>query len=445
MPNLRPRNSPRRVSRRALLASSAALALAAPFYRLLEAPSRARAATTAKRIILWFSPNGTLHEHWRPIGSGASFSFSAGSILEPLAAHKSQLLVLDGLDFERARGGSHEGGMEHMLTGGGGPSVDQLIAQQLSALGPGAAPALGASTPFSSIELGVQTSAWGAGIQTRMSYNEAHEFVHPEDDPLAAYKRLFGAVAGTPSELDASLAAKRSVLDLVKGELSGLQRELGTLERKKLDAHLDALRSLERRLTPGGSAACGGVVAPMIADAKSNAAFADAGDAQMELLVSAAACDLARVLSLQWSHTVSPAIFSWAGVNEGHHELSHKDDANTAGIADFVTAERWIAGRFALFLDKLAATDDPTGGGSLLDTSTVVWTKELGDSRLHDFKSVPFVIAGGGNGYWKPGRYLDFGGTPHQKLLVSLCQSMGVEVDHFGVSDITGALTELQT
>ncbi|MFI5309361.1 MAG: Tat (twin-arginine translocation) pathway signal sequence domain protein, partial [Polyangiales bacterium] len=106
-------------------------------------------------------------------------------------------------------------------------------------------------------------------------------------------------------------------------------------------------------------------------------------------------------------------------------------------------AERWFATQFASLLDKLASTPEADGSGSLLDTSTVIWVKELGDSRLHDFKAVPFVIAGSGNGYWKPGRYLKLDSVPHQKLLVSLCLAMGVDVDHFGVSDITGDLPEL--
>jgi hypothetical protein len=73
----------------------------------------------------------------------------------------------------------------------------------------------------------------------------------------------------------------------------------------------------------------------------------------------------------------------------------------------------------------------------------VVWVKELGDSRLHDFISVPFVIAGGGNGFFSPGRYLKFSAEPHQKLLVSLAQSVGVDVDSFGVTDISGTLPGL--
>lgn len=419
-----------RLSRRRLLHSAGAALLAAPFYRLLGGGHKAHAAGLSKRLIVWFSPNGTVHEHWRPTGDGAAFDFAAGSILEPLKAHKASLLVLDGLDFERARGGSHEGGMEHMLTGGGAASVDQFIAQRV-----------GGGTPFQSIELGVQTSVWGAGIQTRMSYDDTHGFVHPEDDPSAAYRRLFGGGGGGDAA-DAATVARHNVIDLLKGELTGLEKELGHEERGKLDAHLTSLRQLERQLD-GAGGACGGVMKPTIVDTRSNERFPDVGKLQTDMLVAAAACDLSRVLSLQWTHTVSPTIMSWAGAGEGHHELSHKDNGNTAGVASFVQTERWLATQFASLLDRLATTQEADGSGSLLDTSTVVWVKELGDGRLHDFKSVPFIIAGKGNGHFAPGRYVKFSNQPHQRLLVSLCQAMGVEVDSFGASDITGALPGL--
>ena len=424
------------ISRRKCLKSLGAAALCAPFYRLLAEPAKVRAAVSPKRIIFWFSPNGTVHKFWRPSGENANFDFPAGSILEPLAAHKSSLLVLDGLNFVGARGGSHEGGMEHALTGGGAPSLDQFMASKL-----------GMATAFPSIELGVQTSAWGASVQTRMSYNDKHQYVHPEDDPAAAYRRLFGgapaaaANGGTPA-----IDPKKSVLDLVRSELSALKQQLGTAEQIKLDAHLDSLRQIERRVAgaaAAGGASCAGMQAPPAGDVKANDRFPDIGKLQMDVLVAAAACDTSRVLSLQWTHTVSPTIFSWAGANEGHHELSHKDDSNAAGVAAFVKAERWMAGQFATFLDKLKATPEADGSGSLLDTSTVVWVKELGDGRLHDFKSVPFVIAGGGNGYWKTGRYLKLNDVPHQKLLVALAQSMGIATESFGSPDVTGALTGL--
>jgi hypothetical protein len=412
--------------------------LCAPFYRLLAAPPRVRAAIAPKRIIFWFSPNGTVHNFWRPTGENASFDFPAGSILEPLATHKPNLLVLDGLNFVSTRGESHEGGMEHAMTGGGAPSIDQFLASKL-----------GMATPFPSIELGVQTSLWGASKQTRMAYDASHQFVHPEDDPVAAYRRLFGGAAAPAAASGGSaplVDPQAGVLDLLRGELTALEQQLGNEERVKLDAHLDALRQIERRVAgaaAAGGGSCGSLKPPTLADPKTNERFPDVGGLQTDILVAAAACDLSRVLSLQWTHTVSPTIFSWAGATEGHHELSHKDDGNAAGVASFVQAERWMATQFASLLDKLAATPEADGSGSLLDTSTVVWVKELGDSRLHDFKSVPFVIAGGGNGYWKTGQYLKFAAEPHQKLLVTLGQSMGIEMDSFGAPDVTGALAGL--
>jgi hypothetical protein len=410
-----------------------AAAIAAPFFTVASERVQAQTARRAKRVIFWFTPNGTVHRHWRPTGEGASFAFPAGSILEPLADHRPHLLVLDGLNFERVRGGSHEGGMEHMLTGGGATSVDQYIAA-----------AVGGDTPFPSLEFGVQTSAWGAGVQTRMCYNNAHQFIHPEDNPSNAFRRLFAGVSADPTEVDPAVLARRSVIDVVKAELGDLRSELGVLERRKLDAHLDSVERIERRLkgeVTGG--ACTPPAAPAAIDTRSNERFPDIGELQMDLLVLAASCGLSRVLSLQWSHTVSPTILSWAGGNEGHHELSHKDDSNAAGVQAFVANERWFATQFANFLTKLDRVTEPDGSGTLLETSIVVWCKELGDGRLHDFKSVPFVIAGSGNGFFKTGRYLKLGGQPHQKLLVSLCHGMGLTNDSFGVADITGSLPEL--
>ena len=109
--------------------------------------------------------------------------------------------------------------MEAMLTGGGadtstqGQSVDQYIASRLPA-----------DTPFPSLELGVETDAWGGGVQTRMLYAPGHTFVSPDQDPVSVYKRLFGAADATPAQVDAALRKKLSVLDVLRHELAGLQQ-----------------------------------------------------------------------------------------------------------------------------------------------------------------------------------------------------------------------------
>ncbi len=384
-------------------------------------PRPARAEARARRLVVFFSPNGTIHRHWRPVGAGRNFAFAAGSILEPLEAVRSEITVLDGIDF--LNGTNHEGGMRVMLTGGGGEStgtggasLDQVVARGLDT-----------STALPSLDLGVQTSAWGGNVQTRMAYAGAGRFVAPEDRPLDVYRRLFGEADGPA---DARLAARRSVLDVVRGELRAFSRTLPGPERARLDAHLEALRDVERGLSAGPPAAgsCAPPERPGF-DPLANDNFPFVGAAQSDLLVAALACDLTRVASLQWSHTVSPTVFSWLGIGEGHHALSHSGDGNAAGVAQFVSAERWYAGRFAALIERLAALPEPAGDGRLLDHTLVVWAKELGDSRLHDTRSVPFVLAGGPA---RGGRYLDLGGVPHQRLLVTLCHAMGLDLPTFG-------------
>jgi hypothetical protein len=264
-----------------------------------------------------------------------------------------------------------------------------------------------------------------------MSYASGGTFVTPEDRPRKAFQRMFGDVTGAdPSELDKLALRKRSILDVVKGDLADLYPRLGREEQIKLEQHLDALRKTEKGMTGVGN--CATPLSPVEIDPYANDNFPAVGRAQMDLLVTALACGLTRVASIQWAHTVSPTVFRWLGLTEGHHDLSHKDDSNAQGVADFVTAERWHAEQFAYLLSALGTLPEPGGSGTMLDNTVVLWAKELADGRRHDGKSVPFILAGKAGGYLKTGRYLNFGGAPHQKLLVSICQAMGLTNPTFG-------------
>ena len=415
-----PHKPPRVVSRRSFTAGLGAALLAAPFVGLLTRAGRAHAATgrTAKRLVVFFTPNGTVPARWRPSGTETAWSLPAGSILEPLAPHKDKLIVIDGLRFVGAD--NHEGGMAAMLTGKGGAghesrgmSVDQFVAA-----------AIGGATRLRSLEVGVQTSAWGGSTQTRMSYTGPGQYAPPDDRPRGVFSRLYGGAA--PGGADAALARRRSVLDAVKGDLSDLRGRLGGEEQQVLDQHLTSLRELERGL---GGGTCSGGTAPADLAVYDNASFPAIGKAQMDLLVSALACGATNVASIQWAHTVAPHVFSWLGLSDGHHSLSHMDDSNTAGVAAFVKAERWFSEQFGYLLGKLAATADPAGG-TLLDSTLVVWCKEMGDARAHVCTDVPFVLAGGGA--FTPGRYLKTGGTAHARLLVSICHALGLTNTTFG-------------
>ncbi|OJH39653.1 DUF1552 domain-containing protein [Cystobacter ferrugineus] len=430
----------RRLGRRQFTAGIGATLLASPLVRLLNGEAQAATPTVAKRLIVFFTPNGTVHKHWRPTGTETSFTFAAGSILEPLNRLRSKLLVCDGLDFVGAD--NHDPGMAHMLTGSGtassataGMSIDQYIANKL-----------GQGSRFKSLEFGVQTSLWGSSRSTRMSYSAPGVFVSPEDVPLNAYQRLFGTAGSSSGEAERLLRRRKSMLDVARTDLSALSTQVGSEERIKLEQHIEALRQTEQALAAASTTACSPGQAPAIIDAKANANFPTVGKMQMDLLVNALACGMTRVASLQWAHTIAPQVFTWAGASEAHHELSHKVDSNTAGVASFVKCERWFAEQFAYLIDALQARPDlsSTTGGTLLDSTIVVWAKELGDSRLHTCRSVPFILAGGSGTPFRFGRYLRYSSAPHQKLLTSVCQGMGLTLDTFGdASRSTGPLDGL--
>lgn len=427
-------------TRRAFLGSVGLGLVAAPFVRLLG-QGRGRAAEPGNgptRLCVFFCPNGTVPQRWRPVAAGSDplgFDFAAGTILEPLRAIRKDLVVVDGLHFHRAD--NHEGGMSAMLTNGGGvdsptggASIDQVIAK-----------AIGAASRFASLELGVQTSAWGGGIQTRMSYAKAGSWMTPDDDPRHVYERLFSTTG-----VDAELLRKRrqSVIDIVRGEIVGLHARLGRAEQTKLEAHLESLRAVERGLVPSSS--CAAPIPPAAISQYDNVNFPDVLALQTEMAATALGCDLTRVVSIQCAHTVAPTVMSWLDIGEQHHSLSHIGDSNAAGVDEFVATERWYAGRFGALLEALRSRPDPdhpTSDRTLLDATLVVWTKELGDSRLHVCTDVPVVLAGGGI---EAGRWLKVpsGETPHAHLLVSIAQQFGLTLDTFGdVSAGSGPLAGL--
>ncbi|MFT4623314.1 MAG: hypothetical protein ACI8PZ_001970 [Myxococcota bacterium] len=407
-------------SRRGFLAGLGAATLAAPFCRLLTGEARA-GGVGPRRLLVMATPNGTMPDHLWPAGGERDFRFADGSILEPLEAVRDRITVIRGLQYYNAT--NHEGGMSAMLTNGDGPtslglSVDQVVAAHI-----------GRSTRMQSLELGVQTGAWGGSSQTRMCYGPGGVLLPPDDDPTSVYDRLFGDVL-LGDEAAATLRDRRArVLDITRGQLNDLHARLGAVEQSKLDAHLGALADMERALDivltcePGDRPDAGWMY--------DNDRFPDIGAAQRTLAVQALACGVTNVVSLQWAHTVSPVVFSWLGLSDGHHTLSHADPTNAAGVADYVLAERWFAEQFRALLDDLASLPDPEGGGSLLDTTLVVWAQEMGDGRLHVCTDVPWVLAGA-TPILEGGRYLALEPTNHVHLLVSICRAFGMELDSFG-------------
>jgi hypothetical protein len=140
------------------------------------------------------------------------------------------------------------------------------------------------------------------------------------------------------------------------------------------------------------------------------------------------------VASLQWSRAVGQVRHSWSGVTERHHDLSHLGDGDQNMINSLTTINTWYAEEVKYLLDRMA--EIPEGNETMLDHSIVLWGNELSRGNNHGNRPVPFVIAGGGCGALQTGRYLQYDDVAHNRMLVSICNAMGVEdVQTFGDND----------
>jgi hypothetical protein len=433
------------IDRRSFLKGLGLGAAAIPLMRSL--PSYAQSEQAPKRMIAFFSPNGTILDNWYPKGSETDFTLSR--ILAPLAPFKKHLVVLRGMNMNSTKSGPGDGhmkGMGHLLTGtdlertgpngeefkcggsdpcagfAGGVSIDQLIANRV----------VPASVNFKSLTLGVQTG--GANVWTRMVYRGPNAPVDPDDNPHSVFGKLFPAGFNQTS-VDARrlLAQKKSILDHVTRELTALKGRVDTADAPLFEAHLEGIRSIERRLD-GTEVQCATPAEPGALDHRKRDNFPTVGKLQMDMIAAAFACDLARVATLQWSKSVSNVVHKWIGItgdgsSVGHHAMSHE---STTYKENLTKINIWYAKQFAYLLGKLAAI--PEGDGTLLDNTVVLWGNELSDADRHSRNDMPFVLAGMGKRFstGSTGRYLTYRGDSHNNLLVSIANAVGVGINSFG-------------
>ena len=444
----------KRINRRAMLKGTiygGTVAIGLPMLdAMMPRRSAAQAGAAPKRIVFWFSANGTRQDIWSP---PENMDLSGHPLHASLAPFSQKLLFLDGVDQSVAYdsiGDGHQTGMACLLTNaeilpgtlfcegscdagneryvgwGGGQSVDQYLANQIEQ---------DVVTKFKSLELGVQVRS--STVWSRMSYSGPDNPVPPREDPNQNFTDFFSDLESDPAALQLIRRRRQSVLDAVMQEHASFQQRLGYEDRQRLDKHLQSIRDLETRLAITGNfgESCGQPEVELPGGSfEQNDMYPATGKAQMDMLVMALACDMTRVASLQWSRSVSNVRFNWVPqtLNEGHHGLSHYDDGNANAQADLREINKWYSDQFAYLLGQMDAIRE--GDNTLLDNTVVVWVNELGKGNSHTRRDIPFLLAGSCGGYFRTGRHIDFGGEPHGKLLVSLTHAMDKPVNTFGVS-----------
>jgi hypothetical protein len=454
------------VSRRTFLRGASGAALALP---LLNDLPRARAATAAafpKRLIVVFTPNGTIPSSWTGSGSGASYQPAA--IQQPFvtAGHTGDILTIHNLDelptTDGAGGDAHGLGIGCLLTGEelqqgsqflagcgvagqfcgasgwpNGKSVDQYIASRV-----------GTSTQFLSLDFAVKRM--DGSLWSRVSYSDVNVPVTPMDDPTVAFNRVFANVGMSASTLASQSARRKSVLDAISPRYGALASKLSAADKDKINTHLAALQDIESRLANDTSTAMGGTCvkppaptltasAPVVANSSGMEVENSANDVDVptrnqlirDMVVAALTCDLSRVATMMLAPSRSDIFFNFININRSHHDLSHEPDSNTLAQMQLVQINQWYATQVASLITALKAV--PEGSGTLFDNTIILWCNELGIGNVHSHTNLPLLIAGSGQGFFKTGQAVTMpSGTPHNRLLVTLCQAMGLPDTTFG-------------
>jgi hypothetical protein len=405
----------------------------------LAAPARPR-----QRLVVMFSPNGTIPTSFWPDETGSDFKLK--EIMSPLEPFRDRMLILKGLSNRvRGDGDGHMRGMSCLLTaielfpgniqGGSdtpagwpqGISIDQEIKNFFQSRNE-------TRTRFGSLEFGVGVTD-RADPWTRMSYAGPNKPVAPISDPYQMYQKLYGQLQDKEN--------LQSVLDDVQSDLKKVRKLISVEDRRVLDDHESLVRQLEKEISSSGRDKL------RVAPPKLEEGIADQNDnvprlsrMQIDLLVNSFVNDMARVATLQYTKSVGSAKMKWLNINDGHHALSHEPDKNEDAVRKLTKINTWFCGELRYLVERLAKTPEPGSTGSLLDNTLIIWTNELGKGNSHTLDNIPFLLVGGGFGF-KMGRSLDFKKTPHNRLHIALAHAVGHRIETFGKKSLCegGALS----
>ncbi len=422
-------------TRREFIRDLGIAAAAVPFITNLPSIGLANQQRRKQRLVIMFSPNGVFPNNFWPEAEGNLANMTLKESLSPLEPFKSRTLTLHGVcDRVRGDGDAHMRGMGCLLTGvelypgnvqGGsdtpagwarGISIDQEIKNHLQNNE-------ATRTRFGSLEFGVMVPN-RADTWTRMVYAGANRPIAPIDDPYQMFNRLYGRMRDQETV--------SSVLDDLRGDLQRVASAVSPEDRRLLDEHTTFVREMERDLRADGNRPAAHAVPQLEANVRNeNNNIPRTTRMQIDLMVNSFVADFSRVATLQFTNSVGNARMSWLNINEGHHEISHKPDTDTAAMEQLTKINKWYCEQLAYLARRLAETKEPGGSGSLLDNTLIVWTNELGKGSSHTLDNIPFVMVGNGLDF-RMGRSIRYNRVAHNRLLMALAHGMGHRIERFG-------------
>jgi hypothetical protein len=431
---------------------------------------------------IWFWGNGIHTDVWTPTTTGSGDAWKLTTNLQDFADVKSAMTLVTGLDMMDAQFKGHGWGVAYVLAGGDGticnltsdlaskvpsnhhfetsdatqyqPTVDQTIAD-----------AIHTNEPFKSFETGMIPFSGDVAMGTpgsNLAHRGPNDFLPPKRDPQVIFDALFsasiptptptggggaggsgGAATGVPSDI--TFKMRRSVLDAVLQDANRLKMTLGAEDSKRIDSHMDGIRSLEQRIpmpagasggAGGGSNSSGGSGSTMPACMTPDAPPMTLADMTAKskvinrLIVAALSCNLTRVYTHLWSGPRSDSTYPVLGINGAHHAYTHGTDAMEPR-----SIERYIMQQYADLANVMKAT--PMGAGTVLDNTLIYGVSEVAMPHDHIMTNYHIVLMGHAGGKLPGNRHVRLPGRKVTELVLTLQQLMGLNVQTWGSWDKT--------
>lgn len=394
-----------------------------------------------------------------------------GRAVGELEAFRSKLLLVRNVHMQEFNyGDGHARGAMQGLTARGpvvtgaggdseaaGESIDHRIGRELNASG-----------RDSLFLYAGRTGGWLGG--PCISYRSAGVRRSAIHSPWQAYQAIVGSDGGLSPDAQTQLAARqKSVNDLVRAQLQQVlsRPRLSTSDKRRLNLHLESIRELEVSLT------CQlGTDAARQLEGLSTGYDSTNGD---DVLAAARLHFQVAALAVACGHTRSVALQIGSGndgstryknlengqLMENYHYVSHRrtsHDSSGAVIegSDLLHhhVDLQFARTFRHLLEQLQAYPMPDGK-TLLDHGVAVWYNDNSNGPPHGRHNVPFVLAGGCNGFFKQGQYVEVEAgnrnANHNKMLNTIASAVGVRkadgalLDDFGDPSLPrGILTALR-
>jgi hypothetical protein len=385
---------------------------------------------------------------WSPAAVGRQFDLSPTS-LSPLEPYRDHITIVSNTDVRNAEaflpneiGGDHFRSSAVFLTQAHpkqtegsdvfvGPSIDQLYAQKF-----------GQDTAIPSMQLCIENvdQSGGCAYGYACVYTDTVSWADEKTplpmirDPRYAFDQLFG-VGATPEERAARRKADRSILDWITTEVSRLRNTLGSSDRTRLDAYLDDVREIERRIQRTEAQNSTGEHRELPgAPAGVPDSFTEHVKLMYDLQALAFAGDITRVFSFKTGRDGSARVYPDSGVTLPFHPASHHGEREDR-VTQFAAINKYQVGLVPYFLEKLKNIKE--GERSLLDQTVVVYGSPMGNSNVHNHKRCPLFLAGHGGGMLKGGLHLKGAdGTPMANVFLTLAHGLGLDLPSFG--DSTG-------